>query len=366
MRGMVAAALTALATQSAAGGLDVTGQPVSFIFNEGTVVELGFGRVSPSISGNDAFFFGGGPSGNIAESINTPYLSFKHDFTEKLSFGIMYEKPFGAEVSYGPGSFAFAGTTASANTSAITALLRYKLTDRWSIHGGVRAQQADASFLLTGGIYGPISGYTATLQRDQGFGYVMGVAFEIPEYFMRAAITYSSEIDHTFLTTERLGLFALTTPVSVTMPHSVNFEFMSGIAPKTFVFGGMRWVEWSKLQFAPPILSALSPDPLVEFDDTFTYSLGVGRQFSDSWIGLASLIYEPSTNALTTPLTPTDGFFGGALGVIYDADGFQVHGTVAVTKVGSTTPFVSALGTSISSFSSNTSVAYGVKIVKSF
>ena len=366
MRLTAAAAFTALATGASAGGLDVTGQPISFIFSPGTVAELGFGRVSPSISGNDSLIFGGGPSGNIADAINAPYASFKHDFNDKLSFGVMFEKPFGAEVSYGFGSFAFAGTTASADTSSITALVRYKFNDRWSAHGGVRWQRAEASFLLTGGIYGPLSGYNASLKQDDGMGFVAGVAFEIPEYFIRAAVTYSSDIDHTFTTTEAVGPIILVSPVAASMPQSVNFEFTAGVAPKTFVFGGARWVEWSKLQFSPPILSAVSPDPLVNFDNTFTYSFGIGRQFNETWTGLASLIYEPSTNSLTTPLTPTDGFYGGSLGVVYSNNGYQVQATVAATRIGNTTPFVNALGTTVSSFTSNTSVAYGVKLVKNF
>jgi long-chain fatty acid transport protein len=366
MRLTAAAMLTALATQSTAGGLDVSGQPISFIFNPGTVIEFGYGRISPSISGNDAAIFGGGATGNIAKDIDAPFFSFKHDFNEKLSFGVIYEQPFGADVAYGPTSFAFAGTTASAETSSVTAILRYKINERWSVYGGPRWQRAEANFLLTGGIYGPFSGYSATLAQDDGLGYVIGAAFEIPEYFIRAALTYNSAISHTFMTTEVSGPIVLTTPVSASMPQSLNFEFTAGVAPKTFVFGGARWVEWSKLQFAPPILAAASPDPLVDFNNTATYSLGVGRQITESWTGLFSVIYEPSTGSLTTPLTPTDGFYGASLGAVYSKNGYQIQANVTAMQLGNTTPFVSALGTVVSSFSSNTSVGVGVKVSKSF
>lgn len=368
MRLISAAFLTALATQSAAGGLDVTGQPISFIFNPGTVLEVGFGRISPSISGNDAAIFGGGATGNIAGEINAPYLSFKTDINDKLSIGVMYEQPFGADATYAPTSAAFAGTTASADTSSITVLFRYKLTDRWSVYAGPRWQAAEANFRLTGAIYGPFSGYTAALGRDEGLGYVVGAAFEIPEYFIRAALTYNSAIDHTFVTTEVSGPITLTTPISASMPQSLNFEFTAGVAPKTFVFGGVRWVEWSALQFAPPILSAASPaDPLVNFKDTTTYSFGVGRQVSENWTGLFSLIYEPSTGSFTTPLTPTDGFYGASLGAVYDAqNGYQIQANITAMKLGNTTPYVNALGTTVSSFSNNHSVGMGLKVVKTF
>jgi long-subunit fatty acid transport protein len=306
-------------------------------------------------------------TGNIAADRTIPIVSFKHDFTDQFSAGIQYEQPFAADVTYGPSAIAFAGTTASADVSSITALMRYKLSERFSVHGGLRWQTAKANFGLSGALYGPFSGYTATMDRDSALGYVIGGAFEIPEYFLRVALTYNSEIEHEFTTTEVSGLTTLVTPVSASMPQSLNLEFQSGIAPATFVFGGARWVEWSKLQFAPPILSAATPDPLVNFEDTVTYTLGIGRQFSENWTGTAALIFEPATDFASTPLTPSDGFHGVALGVIYTQDNFELHANVVATRLGDAAPFVTApLFTTVSNFTDNTSVAAGFKIVQRF
>ncbi len=363
-------ALALAAAQVTAGGLDTTGQSIGFLFSEGTVAELGYAHVMPKISGNDAFGPFTGPSGNIASEISLPMASFKHDFTEKLSFGIIVERPFGAGVAYGATSLAFGGTSASAETTSITALLRYRLSDRFSVHGGLRWQRAEASFALLGGIYGPLSGYTATMAPDSGVGYVVGAAYEIPDYFLRVSLTYSSAIDHGFSTTEMapgpFGPVTVVSQVGATTPQSLNLEFISGIAPETFVFGGARWVEWSKLQFAPPVLSGATTSPLVDFNDTVTYSLGVGRRLSENWTVTAGLIYEPSTSPLTTPLSPTDGFFGAVLGAVYTRDNLQIQANVVATRIGDATPFVSALGTTVSSFTDNSSVGVGLKIVQRF
>ena len=151
------------------------------------------------------------------------------------------------------------------------------------------------------------------------------------------------------------------------MPQSLNLEFQSGIAPKTFVFGGARWVEWSKLDFAPPILAAASPnDPLVDFEDTITYSLGIGRQFSENWIGTATLLYEPPTTVVATPLTPSDGFYGASIGAIYTTGDLQIHANITATRLGDASPFVRALGATVATFTGNSSVAAGVKVVKTF
>ena len=366
MKRAIFTALMGLSSAANAGGLDLSGQSIGFIFNEGTVAELGFGIVSPRLSGNDSALFGGGASGNIGSNTTVPMLSFKHDFTDRLSFGIIYEKPFGSEVTYDATSLAFGGTNASATSQSVTGVLRFKLTDRISVHGGARWQTADADFNLSGGIYGPFSGYSARMNKDSGFGYVVGAAFEIPEYFIRASLTYNSAIRHTFDTVETTALGSVQSQVDTETPQSINLEFTSGIAPGTFVFGGVRWVEWSALQFAPPVLSAASPDPLVDFNDTTTISLGIGHQFNENWTALASVIYEPGTNPRTTPLTPVDGFYGGSLGVVYTRGNTQLHANVTATFLNDTTPFVGALGTTVSSFSDNTSVAAGLKLVQKF
>ncbi|MDF0603714.1 outer membrane protein transport protein [Psychromarinibacter sp. C21-152] len=367
MRGAaICGLISVLAVKAAAGGLDTTGQPITFMFSEGTVAELGYARVMPTTSGNDSPHFGGSPTGNIASEISLPSGSFKVDATDKLSFGFILEKPFGADVTYGPSSVAFAGTTASADTSSMTTMLRYRFTDRFSVHGGLRWQQAEAGFGLNGALYGPFSGYSASMARDSGLGYVIGAAYEIPEYFLRISLTYNSEIEHSFVTTEMSGPVTLVSTVDATTPQSLNLEFVSGIAPETFVFGGARWVEWSKLQFAPPILSAATSDPLVDFNDTVTYRLGIGRQLSDRWTATAALIYEPSTSPRTTVLTPVDGFYGAALGLVYSKDDFQIQTNIVATRLGDATPFVSDLGTTVSSFSGNSSVGFGMKFVKRF
>ncbi len=366
MRLTLCAAALALATQASAGGIDMTGQSIGFIFKPGTVAELGFGRVAPSVTGNDAATFGGGASGNIGSAVILPTFSFKHDFTDKLSAGIIYEQPFGADVTYGATSLAFAGTTAGADTSSLTAILRYKLSDRISVYGGPRWQSAEASFLLTGTLYGPLSGYSATMARDNSVGYVVGAAFEIPEYFIRASLTYNSAIEHSFTTTETSPLPVSVSQVSSTTPQSVNFEFNAGVAPNTFVFGGARWVEWSALQFAPPVLSGFSTNKLVNFDDTVTYRLGVGRRINENWTGLASVIYEPSTSPLTTPLSPVDGFYGLSLGAIYTRDNLQIQANATAMRLGDATPFVPSRGSTVSSFTGNTSVGFGIKVTHTF
>lgn len=360
---------TFIAAGANAGGIDRNGQPISFIFEEGTFVEIGIGSVSPSISGVDLPFFavpGGGPSGNIAKPIAPLTFSIKTDITDKLSFGVLYDQPFGAEIEYGLGSLLFGGTTARAEISAVTALMRYEFTDRFSAHGGLRFQSGDADVTFTGLANGAFSGYNVKLTNDTSIGYVAGVAYEIPEYFLRVALTYSSAITHKFQAIETVPRFPTSiATIESSTPQSVNLEFQTGIAPKTFVFGGARWVDWSELQFNPPVLLAVSGEGIVDFKDTVTYSLGVGRQFNEHWTGLFSLIYEPGVDPLVSVLAPTDGFWGATIGAVYSNKNLRITAGINYTQLGDA---ITEVGPDIpvGDFSGNESVGFGLKVGWSF
>ncbi len=367
MRLILAALLSSLATLASAGGIDRNGQPITFIFEQGTVLEAGYGSISPSVSGNDAAFLGGAATGNIALGAEHFAFSVKTDLTEKLSFGVLIDQPFGAEIAYAPVSLAFGGTTARADINSMTALVRYRFNDRFSAHGGLRMISGDADVSLIGGLYAGLGlfGYTMSLDRTTAYGYVAGVAYEIPEYFLRVSLTYNSQITQSFPTVEtNFGAVVSTADSEAVIPQSVNLEFQSGIAAKTFVFGGARWAEWSALRFDPPFLLATTGQTLIEFEDTITYQLGIGRQFNENWTGLFSLIHEPGNNPIVSPLAPVNGFSGATLGLVYTKDNLRVTGFLNYTKLGDSTPGGS--GVALATFDGNDSVAGGIKIAITF
>ena len=78
----------------------------------------------------------GAESGDLAESFTTFAFAIKRDFTERLSAALIYDQPFGADVAYPVQPYFAAGSTATVDSDALTALLRYKLDRGFSIHGG--------------------------------------------------------------------------------------------------------------------------------------------------------------------------------------------------------------------------------------
>ncbi|WP_419739718.1 OmpP1/FadL family transporter [Ruegeria sp.] len=317
------------------------------IFEEGSVVQFRLGYTNPTVSGTLA----GVDSGNVANDFFTPHLGYKTTLTEKLDFAIMYDEPFGADIAYAP-NYPLSvnpipgGRTgileAKADTEAITALLRYKFDGGFSAIGGIRAQRVSASVTVPAA-----AGYEVDTDADIAFGYVLGVAWEKPEIAARVSLTYNSKISHDLSQTESLNpipgggippgtVATFDTSSEIETPQSINLDFQTGVAPKTLLFGSIRWVDWPQLVYNPPNYPPTSN--LVDYDDdTFTYSLGLGYQFTDEFAGAVTLGYETSTGEPVSNLGPTDGFWSIGVGGTYSFEKAKFSAGVQYTDIGDAT-----------------------------
>jgi long-subunit fatty acid transport protein len=219
------------------------------------------------------------------------------------------------------------------------------MPNNFSVHGGIRGSRADATVSLNGLAYGSVSGYTADLESDTGIGWVAGAAWEKPEIAARISLTYNSKIEHNFRTTETLdpdgsgpiaaqALSADASTTTVDTPESWNLEFQTGVAEDTLVFGSVRWVNWSDFRVDPAVFTALTGSGLVDLEDTTTYTIGVGRKFTEKWSGSASFSYEKAGDRLVSPLAPTTGRKGVTLAAIYTEGPIKVTTGVNYTKLG--------------------------------
>lgn len=356
------AALLISAAPLAAGGIERAPQSLAALFEEGNYAELSFGGADPTVKGTDALGFG---TGDVAQGYGFVGLAYKHQFNENLSGAIIIEQPFGADIRYpsqdgipdpaATGSPVLGDTSATVDSTTFTALLRYKFENQFSVHGGIRGSKASGVVNLNGGGYGGpppagLSGYNVTLDDSWGVGYVLGAAYEIPEIAARLSLTYNSSVEHDFDTTENIpgipvGMDSTTT---VKTPQSVTLEGQTGIAADTLLFGSIRWVKWSEFLVKPRIFTR-DPTPddplgfgvsegLVTLEDTTTYTLGIGRKFTENWSGSAALVYEPSGDDLVSPLAPTNGRKGITLAAIYTLDNMKITTGVNYSKLGNARP----------------------------
>lgn len=343
---------------AAAGGVDRSGQPIGVIFERGNYMELSFGNINPSVSGVDGL---GRATGGVAGNHTLPGIAIKYDFNTKLSGALIYDRAYGADILYPVANTPMlGGTMAKLRSHGITALLRYRFDDNFSVHGGIRASRASGDVTLAGLGYGPFNGYNASFKNNWGTGFVVGGAYEIPDIALRVALTYFSEVKHGFDTTQSGGPAspAGITRTDVKTPQAVNLDFQTGIAPDTLLFGSIRWVDWKEFQIRP---SGLLGSSLTEIENTTTYTLGVGRKFNDSWSGSAFLTYEPTASGQMSPLAPTNGMRGIGVAAVYTRDNMKLTMGARYIKLGDAD---TTRGGAV--MRDNDAVALGVKLGFSF
>ena len=369
MRRHAFAALAAIgaAGPALAGGLDRSSQNIEILFEEGDIVELSLGYVAPEVSGND-LFAGNRGTGNVAGDFVQAGIGLKQDITPALSFALIVDQPYGVDVAYDTaaagGSLLLGGTSAKLDSVAYTGLLRYRFGDRFSVHGGLRAQTIDADVTLRGAGYGALGsgpGYTVSFDGDVAYGYQVGAAYEIPDIALRVAATYFSEIDHDLATRQSTPLGAVpgVTNTEVTTPRAVNVSVQSGIAAGTLAFASFRYADYPVTRVRPTVLQGTS---LTDIDTARDFTIGVGRQFSDMFSGAVSLNYsDGGPDDVVSPLAPTDGRYGITLSGVYNpSERVRVSAGINYSRLGDAT--AAPGGRPATRFEDNHLVGVGLRI----
>ena len=342
-----ALSLTLGTSLAMAGGLDRSGQSIAILFEQGNVAELSFSHVDPDVSGT-AYGF---PTGDMAPAYVMPSVAVKFDLGERVSVALVVDTPFGADAAYGTGS-PYSGISATVDSSALTALVGYDVSERFQVFGGATYQTISGAVALPGQ-----TAYTFDLDRAGGVGLVAGAAYQIPAIALRVALTYRSQVTSTHTETETYGGFPVAGSMDITTPQSLNLEFQTGLNPKPLLFGSVRWVDWSSFSVAPPALGGA----LVSYsDDVVTYSVGVGRKITDTLSLAVTAGYERATGTAPSPLSPTDGQFSLGLGASYDMGAGKLSGGVRYVWLGDATD------ENGQPFADNHAVAVGMKYAWEF
>ncbi len=383
-----ASALMAIAASSAsAGGIDRTRLGFGTLFESGRYVEFGLSHVNPDVSGTYPGIVGGGSTGGMAGSYTLPSLSFKDDITDRLSYAIYLNVPYGAKAAYSGGFYN--GLEADWKSRQIAALLKYRFDQGVSVYGGlkyVRSQanifipdqmmragfaqaaanpatppaQAAQAAALAASPAGALN-YAASGPSDGAFSGIIGVAYERPDIALRVGLTYESGFTHKFPTTETFlplaGSPLLNGTTTVKMPQSVTLDFQSGIAADTLLFGSLRWSEWSVWEVRPQGYNAVTGSDITGFDNNvLTWQLGIGRRINENLSVFARLGYEKSNGGIASRLAPTDGMRSIGIGGTYTHGNMKITAGVEYAKLGDA---IDATGTR---FDGNKAVGFGMTV----
>lgn len=359
-----------------AGNVDRSGQSSMMLFEPGGYAEFYIRRISPDVSGVGAGTrptlatpTPGQSSGDMAGGYNNVGAGVKTELQEGLDAALIFDQPFGANTVYPTDTRYYArGTIASLDTNAMTALVRYRFPSNVSLFGGLRYQTFSASAVIPF-VTNPARPlpYTATAAEDSAWGYVLGAAWERPEIAARVALTYNSAIDYELQTTETSFIGGLQSVTPVSTPQSVNLDFETGVAADTLAFGSIRWVDWTEFDISPQMYSTLTRGrSLVSYtSDVYTYTLGVGRRFSETWAGAFSVTHEQQVGGFASNLGPTDGLTSVNLGGTYTQGPMELSAGVSYLWIGSAETTINQTETA-GIFEDNTGLGFGMRIAYRF
>lgn len=381
-----------------AGGLDRSGQSIQAFLQPSNYAEAGISVLDPDVKGKSSVrslsnSFNGEKIDDMAEDYYFVNTAIKVQATDKISLGLIYDQPYGADASYstnGPlSSFSAAGegTKVEVKTQNITALIGYQPNENWNLYAGPVWQTVEADISLRGAAYispldptKALSGYNIKVDEKEAYGWLAGFAYSIPEIALKASVTYRSEIKHKATGTESFTFAQPTTlapgftvPAGTTVPmsnervdaitpQSVNLDFQSGVAKNTIAFANIRWVHWDQFAVTPVFLKANSGNNLIDYsDDQWSANIGVGHKFNDKWSASTSVGWDSGAGNPVTTLGPTEGYWSLGLGAQYSpAANYFIQAGVKHLWLGDATAQTG--GNPVGEFEDNNAWAYGMKI----
>lgn len=371
-----------------AGGLDRSGQSIQAFLQPGNYAEAGISVLDPDVKGkstvrNQQVDLTGEKVSDMAEDYYFINTAIKVQATDKISLGLIYDQPFGADAQYDASTLSFGsngeGTSVEVKTQNLTALIGYQPTENWNFYAGPVWQTVEADIKLRGNAYGAppvtLSGYNIKIDQEEAYGWLAGFAYQIPAIALKAAVTYRSEISHNAKAHEEtslgnIGLAHLSNRVSsveAITPQSVNLDFQTGIAKDTLAFANIRWVHWDQFAVTPSLLAEASSlkgnkQNLIDYsNDQWSANIGVGHKFNDKWSASTSVGWDSGAGNPVTTLGPTEGYWSLGLGAQYSpAANYFIQAGVKHLWLGDATAQTG--GNPVGEFEDNNAWAYGMKI----
>jgi long-chain fatty acid transport protein len=377
-------------TGAFAAALDRSGQSISAFLQPGNYFEAGISILDPDVSGTTRT---AEKTDDMAGDYYFPTAALKIQATDQISVGLLYDQPFGADAEYTK-TAAFTNTTGNTavdvDTQNLSLILGFQPTENWNLYGGAVYQTVKGNVALRGAAYSVLGGvsalgykgYDANIKETDGYGWLAGFAYQIPDIALKASLTYRSEIDHKVNITETVPPLTAYTDAktTITTPQSVNLDLQTGIMADTVAFANLRWVNWKDFSIRPQKFGQLSQSSTVTAvtkqpagfdlvayeDDQISATVGVGRKFNDLWAGNVSLGWDSGAGDPVTTLGPTEGYWNVGLGLQYSpTPATFIAGGVKYFMLGDAKAQSGAqFGTDayVAEFEDNDAWAYGLKI----
>ena len=347
-----------------AGGYESNALSTSFMYEEGgefnAYSEVSYGSRSYDIKGTVY-----APTGSAVKDQTSTTISVKYDVTDNITVGFTNYNQGSVQLDYSGAGATLPPTNDASGLPVVdltidarVLMAKYNISENIGFIAGVK--QTVVKDALANIYQGEAWQTPSNITGGNEIGYVYGAVYTRDDIAMRVELTAETSTDFELATTNT-GLAGVggsaTGTTKGSTPDYLNLYFQSGIAADTLVYGSVRTANWSENQLYVYPYS----DPTSSFTDSSTYSLGLGRKFTDNFSGSVSLSGEPKgESAGSSLLSLTNGYQGITLGGKYTIDNMSITGGYNYTQLGdkSVTPTGGATG----EFTDNTITGLGIRV----
>lgn len=356
----IALALALLSGPVHAGGYDTGETNWDLLFLDNRLsFEIGAARIMPDrmlrgITG------GLGPSADTpeADAFSLTSLRFGMRVSDSLRCMGGTHEPYAGYAQYDP-TWTYAASAVRQDFSARS----LDLACAWSVAAGsgrlsyvLGISEQEIRYVLEQDLtaLNPFVGQSLTDVSGRATAWRAGLAYELPQYAMRASLIYSSGATHRPTGTVTSGLGAVPVEGVLRMPASVELAVQSGIADRTLAFGRIThsfWSQTANMDLCPVGTPACSPASSVsglalEWRDTTRVTLGLARQVTDWMTMTGALTYDQgATQGFTSQSSVQSLTLGAVIRLSASADlnlsatyGSMAAGTVDTTELAGGVP----------------------------
>lgn len=396
-----------ISSHGIAAAMDQSGQSLLPFLEVGHYFEASITAADPEVSGrtlgtrSDLINSGVDDysTDNISQSFQYYSAALKLQLKPQLSFGILYDQPFGSDLQYPVkrnASFSDPvlsqqGTQINVDSQNLSLILGYQSFKNFNLYAGPAFQTIKGHVSLRGLVYADFNGYNAIFKPDAAVGWLAGFAYQVPDMALKAALTYHSKIDHKINVSENvLGtplLLVDESKTKISTPQSINLDFQTSITVSTLLYSNIRWVNWKDFVIRPVQFGALSQLATTtmssgtytggfNLDDyqknQWSATVGVAKQWTPLWSGAFDLGWDSGTGDPASIFNPTKGYWGVGLALKYNPEpDYFISGGVKYFWLGDVTtqngtydlplPVLSE-ASKVGEFRENHAIGYGLKI----
>ena len=292
-----------------------------------------------------------GAGGDAGKDAIVPSMFYVMDLNPRMHFGIGISVPFGLKTEYDSNWIGrFQGISSEVRTLNINPSLSYKLSDSFSIGGGLSYQRGKVDLKtgvnysatafsaggagLLGAIGGPgVEGQNTTSVDGDAWGFNIGALFDVAPA-TRVGIHYRSSLDYKMdgntsfsnVPAAFAGIPLLAAGTSngnvkldIKTPDNLAFSVAHRLNERLDLLGDLTWWHWSKIKQLPLVRSsgAASGSTLstltFNFDDTWRASIGANYKLNDPWTLKLGAAYDqtpvPNAESRTVRLPDNDRYW---------------------------------------------------------